>query len=113
MLTSRLLVALTLAATLAACGDPQVATVSGGECKVIQRAAVEVCGLTEQDQAFIDNSIEGGIAACRFARPQARTPSCAALRAEIAELRLSVSTPMPVKVPTKRKTWHDYLHRRK
>lgn len=76
-----------LAVLLAACGDKPVASVKNGECKAFQRAAVEACGLTLEDQDVLDDYVETGVSACKWKRPQPRTPSCADLRMEIAELR--------------------------
>lgn len=81
---------------LAACGTPQPASVAKGECKVMARAAAQVCGITVQDQAWIDEEIEGGVAACKFARPQPRTPTCQQLRDEIAAVRDKKPAPIPV-----------------
>lgn len=92
-----------LAALLAGCGDPLPGSVKGGECKVFHSAAIEACGMTLADQEFIDDTIEGGVAACRWARPAARVPSCADLRAEIATLRAK-APPAPMK-PKKKPFW--------
>lgn len=70
---------------------------SRGECRAFKRAAVEVCGLTAADQAYINETIERGVGACKWQRPQPRTPSCADLRAEIAGLRRA--SPVKVKAP--------------
>lgn len=102
-----------LAGLLAGCGDPRPGSVSEGECRVFRAAAVETCGLTQADQDAIDENTEAGIAACRWRRPEPRTPSCDALRAEIAALR----TPKPADAngdppePRKR-TLMDLLRRR-
>jgi hypothetical protein len=66
--------------------------VSEGECKVFRAAAVETCGLTQADQDAIDENTEAGVAACRWKRPEPRTPSCADPRIEIAAPRV----PKPV-----------------
>ena len=70
-----------------------MASVSGGECKAFKRAAQEVCGITVQDQQIMDYYVETGVSACRWARPQPRTPSCQDLRDEIAQLRAKPGTP--------------------
>lgn len=75
------------AGLLAGCGEPRPASVSDGECRVFRAAVVETCGLTQADQDAIDKNVEAGIAACRWRRPEPRTPSCDALRAEIAALQ--------------------------
>lgn len=84
-----------IAAALAGCGAKPPASVKGGECKAFTRAATEICGLTELDQAAIDDYIEAGVAGCRWRRPQARTPSCADLRAEVEDLRKETARPAP------------------
>jgi len=64
-----------------------------------------VCGITVADQAVMDDFIETGVSACRWQRPEPRTPSCTELRAEIAGLRQnSEAKPMPVKAPAKKPT---------
>lgn len=90
----------TLALMLAACGDNPPVSVNG-ECKAFQRVAIEACGLTIQDQSVLDDYVETGVSACKWQRPQPRTPSCADLRAEIAQLRTekAKTTVMPVKAP--------------
>lgn len=79
-----------------------MATVKNGECKAFARAAIEVCGITDTDQAAIDDYIESGVAACRWQRPDPRTPSCADLRADIDQLRNvhAVAPPPPLKKPS-------------
>lgn len=101
MRSTTLLFVFVSAAFLAGCGDHQVASVKDGECKAFQRSAVEACGLTQADQDFIDDTIETGVSACKWKRPQPRTPSCADLRAEIAGLRAEVakSRAVPQTVP--------------
>jgi len=78
-----------------------VASVSGGECKAFKRAAQEVCGITVQDQQIMDYYVETGVSACRWARPQPRTPSCQDLRDEIAQLRAKPGVPAPIVVKKK------------
>lgn len=82
---------------------------SRGECKAFKRAAVEVCGLTPADQTFIDETIERGVGACKWRRPQPRTPSCADLRAEIAQLRRA--TPAVQPPPKKKPLWRRVIGR--
>jgi hypothetical protein len=71
--------------------------VNEGACRVFRRAAVETCGLTQADQDAIDENTERGVAACRWARPEARVPSCQDLRDEIEQLR---RTTIPKTDPT-------------
>jgi hypothetical protein len=87
--------------------------VSGGECKVFRQQAVEVCGLTQDDQNAIDENTEAGIAACRWRRPEPRVPSCEDLRAGIAALKakrpIDANGNPPVK---KKRSILDVLRRR-
>jgi hypothetical protein len=103
----RLVMLCSLAVSLAACGKPLPGSVSGGECKVFRAEIVETCGLTQADQDVIDNNEERGIAACRWARPQARTPTCDDLRAEIKSLH-GDQPPLP---PKKKALWRRILRR--
>lgn len=104
-----LLIAFMSAALLAGCGDHPAVTVNDGECKAFRRAAVETCGLTEADQDVIDEQIERGVSACKWKRPQPRTPSCADLRKEISELRKEKP---PAAKPVVKKSLLDRVLRR-
>lgn len=87
MLSKQFVLLGSLAVLLAGCGDKPVATVRNGECKAFQRAAVEACGVTLEDQDVLDDYVETGVSACKWLRPAPRTPTCADIRVEIAELR--------------------------
>lgn len=52
-----------------------MASVSGGECRAIPPPGFAFAGKAAPDQAYIDDVIEAGIAACGWARPQPRPAS--------------------------------------
>jgi hypothetical protein len=60
----RLLFALLGAALLAGCAHSGPASVSGGECKFLERPAYVVKGVRQYDQDWIDSTVEGGVGAC-------------------------------------------------
>lgn len=64
-----------IALLLGGCGTTKFPTsVTGGECKVFERPEYAVRGVAVYDQAWIDSQIEGGVGACKWARPAARPP---------------------------------------
>lgn len=69
---ARLAILVALALPLAACVTTGGGSISGGECKVMQRPPYVVQGKAAYDQNWIDNEIEGGIGACGWKRPAAR-----------------------------------------
>jgi hypothetical protein len=65
-----------LALLLGACASvPKPATVKGGECKAFKAPKYIVKGETPTDDLWIDKTIEGGVAVCRWRRPQERPPA--------------------------------------
>jgi hypothetical protein len=57
---------------LAACATPRPASVVGGECRVFEQPNHPVKGKTKRDQAWIDDTVESGIAACGWNRPKSQ-----------------------------------------
>lgn len=89
--------ALGLAATLAVGGcatNNSPASVKGGECKIMEPPPHVILGKTQNDQDWIDGEVEGGVAACGFARPR---PRPAALDAPPATRQVAEPTPPPKK----------------
>lgn len=63
---------LLLAAMLGGCVTTGGGSVAGGECKVFERPAYAVRGVTQYDQDVADNFVESGVGGCKWARPAAR-----------------------------------------
>lgn len=78
MLPGKLLLALALAVTLAACGTNRLASVLGA-CDGRPQADVVMFGLDPKSQAFLDDTIEDNVARCGHERPQARPRPVVAL----------------------------------
>lgn len=57
---------------LAGCAAQHGMSISGGECKVIERPPYAVRGARPYDQDWIDSTIEGGVGACNWPRPAPR-----------------------------------------
>jgi hypothetical protein len=51
-----------------------IGSVTGGECKVLERPPYAVRGVAVYDQNWIDRQIEGGVGACQWDRPAPRPP---------------------------------------
>lgn len=66
------LVALPLLFALGACATAPHSSVGGGECKVFEAPPYVVHGVRQYDQDWIDSTVEGGVGACKWARPSAR-----------------------------------------
>lgn len=50
-------------------------SVKGSECKVFERPQYVILGKTSYDQDWVDRQIEGGVGACKWARPAKRPAS--------------------------------------
>jgi hypothetical protein len=61
-------------ASLGGCAPHLGGSVSGGECKIMERPLYAVQGQQRYDQDWIDSTIEGGVGACGWKRPAPRPP---------------------------------------
>lgn len=60
---------------LAGCSTTSgITSIAGGEAKVFEAPKYEVRGVTQYDQDWIDNAVEGGIGAFGWPRPAERPP---------------------------------------
>ncbi len=66
----RSLIILPLFLLLAACGPDGNPTVDGGGCKIIEQPDVPICGLTAEDQRWLDINLARYGAACHWERRQ-------------------------------------------
>jgi hypothetical protein len=91
----RLGMAIVLALGLAGCVTTSgPGSVAGGECKAFLRPPYVVLGRAQYDQDWIDQAVETGVGACRWARPAARP----------AELDANQVKPAPA-APARRAGW--------
>lgn len=66
----RTLIAFALLLLVAACGPDGNPTVDGGGCKIIEQPDVPICGLTQEDQRWLDINLARYGAACHWERRQ-------------------------------------------
>lgn len=71
----RIAATLAIASLVAACQHTQQGSIAGGESKVFERPPYAVKGKRPYDQSWIDNQIEGGVAAFGWDRPAPRPAS--------------------------------------
>lgn len=57
---------------LGGCAHPGPASISTGECKVFDAPPYVIRGATQYDQDWIDPTIESGVGACGWKRPEPR-----------------------------------------
>lgn len=92
---------------LAGCGNPQIGSVAGGECKVFERPAYAVRGLRTYDQNWIDSQVEGGVGGCGWARPRPRPASIDAPDRKKPATRKKPSAPRKFWLPQIRPSWAE------
>jgi hypothetical protein len=80
------LVALPLLFALGACATTGGGSVAGGECKFLERPTYAVRGVRQYDQDWIDSTVEGGVGACKWARPAARPAELDAKPPKVAKV---------------------------
>lgn len=83
-------------AMLAGCAGVHLpASVSEGTCNIIPRAEYEILGKTRNDQRWIDDTIEGEVGGCGFARPLPRPASWDAKGTTTVTVAPAVATKRP------------------
>jgi hypothetical protein len=70
----RAFILLLVASFLAGCQHNGPTSIEGGESKVFEPPEYAVLGKTQYDQNWIDNTVEGGVAAFKWPRPKPRPP---------------------------------------
>lgn len=70
----RVIVLLLALVGFAGCARDLGGSISGGECKVMERPPYAVRGAEPYDQDWIDSTVEGGVGACHWQRPAPRPP---------------------------------------
>jgi hypothetical protein len=94
------------------------ASIAGGECRIFRAPDYAIRGKTQDDQNYIDDNTEAGIAACKWARPKARPAPVVAHQAVVVRGKTKlipvaappVKSTVPAPPPVKKHWWQRIRH---